>query len=718
MAHANGNGFMRGMSESDWRRLHSRVIPNRVPLLEFKSIISDGTVHDHYLAKDLHKIMQELRDLLYEHGELREASVLPLTGRKQELSRAAATAVRLIGSDRDGTPALRRSPDISLTSTRALGGHHGPTSPTFGSASDLRLSDCRRGSTEDALSPQLLQTTASALLISPRRPSRVLPLTDHIQEEGQPQISALSLSTALQPTVSLPLPPIASSTTSSSTACTREADVSRSGSTYLAHTSAGTALLRSSTHLSTSWATKASTASTVAHNAATSHASVGAPSTSSVATTAPPSLLTVPLSTSSSNEIAQLNESAPPFFRILSVPRRFQLRFGSSTVRFDVPVQYVDAVNSRQLRIYMIPLRHPNTPARWPTAKEIVVYVNKQCVMTPWKRSWPDREREVAETYLPLDITYLLSRNTDIQHVQVDIHNKEYQTPAILAVVQLRSLEEVTESVLSSRLGCRTAVQARQVLLSSLSSADALTSTSSAGLLLSNNAAIYRTYAAIMADDEDDDGLEMDDPVITTKCPISQLPLFVPVRGSRCTHLQCVDLDSFLVSSNKASYWNCALCDAEMRPCDVRVDTVLWGYLCTFASADAYPLYLRLSARASPKEGEARYHWHPSTRTGESADVILEDSESDSENERRRDPPLVSGPPAASVGASSREAAAPRSEATSVSASNRAQPPMPSAASHRDKTWAEGVGHWRKRDRDDNSPTEESRGTADDPIEL
>ncbi|TPP47936.1 MIZ/SP-RING zinc finger family protein [Leishmania donovani] len=718
MAHANDNSSLRGMTESDWRRLHSRIIPNRISLPEFKSIVSDGTVHDHYLAKDLHKIMQELRDLLYEHGELREASVLPLSGKKQELSRAAATAVRLIDCGGDAIPALRRPSDISSGAAGALGDLQFSTSPTLGSASDTRLSDGGKGSAADALSLQPPQATASTLSISPRRSSRVLPLTDHIQEEGQTLVSGHSLNMAPQPTVLPPSSTRASPASSPPSTHAREKAPPPGGSTCPAHASASTASAGFSTRFPASRTANARVSSTVAHNAATSYALVGAPSTSSASPAAPPSLLTVPLSTPASNEIAQLNESAPPFFRILSVPRRFQLRFGSSMLRFEIPVQYVDGVNSRQLRIYMIPLRHPNTPARWPTAKEIVVYVNKQCVMTPWKRSWPDREREVAETYLPLDITYLLSRNTDAQHVQVDIHNKEYQTPAILAVVQLRSLEEVTEWMLSSRLGCRNAVQARQMLLSRPSSANALASTSSASLLLSNNAVIQRTYAAIMADDEEDDGLEMDDPVITTKCPISQLPLSVPVRGSRCTHLQCVDLNAFLVSSNKASYWNCALCDAEMRPCDVRVDTILWSYLCTFASVAAYPLYLRLSARAAPKEGEPRYHWHPSTRTGEDADVVLDDSESDGENERTRDPPSVSGPAAASISASSMEATAPCSEATSVSAPNGARLPAPPAVSHRGEAWAEGLGHLRKRGRDDDASTEEPRGTADDPIEL
>ncbi|KAG5466982.1 hypothetical protein LSCM1_01160 [Leishmania martiniquensis] len=712
MAHAHDNGSLRGMTDSDWRRLHSRVVPNRVPLPEFKSIVSDGTVHDHYLARDLHKIMQELRDLLYEHGELREASALPLNGRKQELSRAAATAVRLMDPNRDGIPA-----SIGSVETGASGDRQRSNSPTFGNTSDAEGPDCRQGGSADAPPPPSPQATVPMPSMSTRRSSRVLPLTDHIQEEGQPPLSDLSRRAVPQPTA--PLLPSAKASPASlpSATCAQEASKSGDGCTHGKHACAGTTS-KPSTSLSTSWRATTRVPSTIAHNAATSHAVVTVLPTLSAASEAPPSLLTLPPQTSSSSEIAQLNESAPPFFRILGVPRRFQLRFGSSMLRFEIPVQFVDGVNSRQLRIYMIPLRHPNTPARWPTAKEIVVYVNKQCVMAPWKRSWPDRERAVAETFLPLDITYLLSRNTEMQHIQVDIHNKDYQTPAILAVVQLRSLEEVTELMLSSRLGCRTAEQAKQVLLDSSSSVNACVSTSSAALLLSSNAAIDRTYAAIMADDEDDDGLEVDDPVITTKCPISQLPLSIPVRGSRCTHLQCVDLGAFLVSSSKASYWNCALCDAEMRPRDVRVDTVLWRYLCTFPSVDNYPLYLRLSARASPKEGETRFQWHPSTRTGDDADVVLDESESDGGSEQTKDSPPASGPPAVSATARSMEDSAPRTEATSVSAPNGARPPTPPVVSHRGESWAEGPGHWRKRSRDDDTLAEEPRGTANDPIEL
>ncbi|KAK7200829.1 putative zinc finger protein [Novymonas esmeraldas] len=751
MAHAMKDSSYPGMSDGDWRRLHSRVIPNPVPLTEFKSIIASGTVHDRYLAKDLHKIMQELRDLLQEHGELREASVLPLSGRKQELSQAAAIAVRLMSSRPDGMPALRRSSDSTAVVTAAVGDDQlGSTSPSRDSASNPRLSTSGRGSAGEASAASPLlppppplpppRATASPPSISPRRSSRVLPLTDHIQEEEQPLVSALSLSTV--PTQTIPVSaPRGSTTSTGASPCstrTREAAVSRGDSAErpVASTGVAPAVSRPSRLSSSTWTPCTRLASAaVAHNAATSCASRAATAVATSAAAAAPSPLpAMPSSTVAAHEMAQLNESAPPFFRILSVPRRFQLRFGSSMLRFEIPVQYADGVNSRQLRVYVIPLRHPNTPARWPTAKEIVVYVNKQCLMTPWKRSWPDREREVAKTFLPLDITYLLSRNVDAQHVQIDVHNREYQTPAIVAVVHLRSLEEVTESILSPRLGCRSAAQVRQALLALCSSSSSspaclseLTSTSTAHLLASNNAALHRTYAALMAEEEDDDGLEADDPIIATKCPISQQPIAVPVRGSRCVHLQCVDLEAYLVSCNKGSYWNCALCDAEMRPRDVQVDTVLWTYLNTFASADAYPQHLRLTASAAPKEGEAKFYWHPSTRNGGAADVVLDESESDGEGAQTPSPRVlpITMPTSTSCASSPLGSTPLPATAAAVPTPSGAEPPALRATASLAEVpldWSGGddCGRKRRREDDDDGGTtaEERRGTADDPIEL
>lgn len=724
MSGHNGEVYYRGMTESDWKRLHARVIPNPLSLDEFKDVVLAGKLQDRYLAKDLHKMMQELRDLLREHGELREAALFPLSGKKQELALAAAAAVRVIDARRDRVPALRRSPGGVHTALELGEGRDGSTSPTLDSASDQqRLSNSGSGNGEPTSALQSLPAAlATSTTTSPRRSSRVLPLVGHISPEEAPLAAPSSSSPSL-----------------TAGGRTREQAVPRSDSAE--RSAAGQVDCSGydgpavAPRPLPSWTRNEHLSSTIAKHAATTappsptNAATSAASASSVLAAPQPPLTPSPsrasavgpsatVSTGTVNELAQLNETAPPFFRILGVARRFQLRFGSSPLRFEIPVQYTDAVNNRRLRVFLIPLRHPNIPARWPTAKEIVVYVNEQCVMTPWKRAWPERKQEVAKTLLPLDITYLLSRNVPSQRMQVDIFNKEYLSPAVVAVVQPLTLEEVTEAMLLSRLGCRSAAQVQLVFASQA----AMTGEIPPGLLVANDAAVSTMYAAALEEDEDEDGFEADDPVIATKCPISKLPLVVPVRGCRCTHLQCVDLESFLVSSNRGAYWNCALCDAEMRAKDVQIDTVLWRYLYSFGSPDRFPAHLRLSARSGTGTSQGKYYWHPDKRAGDDADVISDgdrsdEEERDSAGEDRRVKKEEGEPQ--STGVVSNGAVSSSSTSASPYALPIAAPTLGADLRAAADLSLTAAGRERKRDREgEESGGEEPQGTADDPIEL
>ncbi|KPA86481.1 hypothetical protein ABB37_00632 [Leptomonas pyrrhocoris] len=741
MSRYNGEVHFRGMTESDWRRLHTRVIPNPVPLEEFKVIVLTGKLQDRYLAKDLHKMMQELRDLLREHGELREAAIFPLSGKKQELAQAAAAAVRVIDAHRECIPALRRSPGSTATplplSADTSDARDGSTSPTLDSASDQqRRSTSGRGSAEQQTATGLLLASSASGRppTSPRRSFRILSLSDHVSTAKQPLASSAALLNGASPTGAAAAQ--ISSSATSPPARRREPAVARGGS---ADRSAGQdekPAKEAPSRLTTSWTTNERLSSTIAqHAAAAAPAAASLPHQQATDPATPFSTVgpTLPLSTAATNELALLNEAAPPFFCVLNVARRFQLRFGSSPLKFEIPVQYTEAVHNRRLRVYVIPLHHPNIPARWPTAKEFVVYVNEQCVMTPWKRSWPERKQEVAKTFLPLDITYLLSRNITSQRMQTDVFNKEYLSPAIVAVVQPRSLEEVTESMLLSRLGCRNVAQVKQAFEDSASrNGRRQTPTCPPSLLVSNNAAVLQSYARILDDDEEEDGLEVDDPVITTKCPISQLPLSIPVRGPHCRHLQCVDLDSFLVSSHKGAYWNCALCDAEMRPKGVQIDTVLWSYLSSFGSSDSYPAYLRLSARVSPGTAtESKYYWHPSNRTGEDADVVTTDNDNDDAEQREAEEQRnSSGGDGNGDGRVAHEDGRPRPRTAptpphvlhprSMSSPQDSPATGTPISSNSSASWTgEGAGttgNGRKRSRE--TSTGEQQGTADDPIEL
>jgi len=72
----------------------------------------------------------------------------------------------------------------------------------------------------------------------------------------------------------------------------------------------------------------------------------------------------------------------------------------------------------------------------------------------------------------------------------------------------------------------------------------------------------YVNGQTVVLDDDSDD----DDAVSQTfqiTCPISMTALGVPVRGSRCKHMQCVDLSHFLHTNSFPSgrRWKCVICD-------------------------------------------------------------------------------------------------------------------------------------------------------------
>jgi hypothetical protein len=61
-------------------------------------------------------------------------------------------------------------------------------------------------------------------------------------------------------------------------------------------------------------------------------------------------------------------------------------------------------------------------------------------------------------------------------------------------------------------------------------------------------------------------------------CPISLARIRTPVRGKKCRHMQCFDLEAYLVSNQKMSAinkrWTCPICDAPVKPpSDLFIDT-------------------------------------------------------------------------------------------------------------------------------------------------
>nr|CCC48629.1 conserved hypothetical protein [Trypanosoma vivax Y486] len=62
-------------------------------------------------------------------------------------------------------------------------------------------------------------------------------------------------------------------------------------------------------------------------------------------------------------------------------------------------------------------------------------------------------------------------------------------------------------------------------------------------------------------------------------CPLTSLPLVIPVRGVDCEHMQCVELRSLLIHCIRTNVWNCPLCWAPTTPGTITVNRRLKEWL-------------------------------------------------------------------------------------------------------------------------------------------
>ncbi|KAK0426825.1 hypothetical protein QR680_009919 [Steinernema hermaphroditum] len=60
---------------------------------------------------------------------------------------------------------------------------------------------------------------------------------------------------------------------------------------------------------------------------------------------------------------------------------------------------------------------------------------------------------------------------------------------------------------------------------------------------------------------DDDDGISMDSMKVSLLCPLSRTRMIMPAKGANCSHLQCFDLNSYLMMNERRSTWKCPICD-------------------------------------------------------------------------------------------------------------------------------------------------------------
>jgi hypothetical protein len=66
--------------------------------------------------------------------------------------------------------------------------------------------------------------------------------------------------------------------------------------------------------------------------------------------------------------------------------------------------------------------------------------------------------------------------------------------------------------------------------------------------------------------------VDMTEAFVKIQCPITTLVMEIPVRSVHCEHLQCMELAAVLIQCVRQNVWNCPLCNAAMKPEDIRVN--------------------------------------------------------------------------------------------------------------------------------------------------
>ena len=249
-------------------------------------------------------------------------------------------------------------------------------------------------------------------------------------------------------------------------------------------------------------------------------------------------LATIPAADTERRQGTPSADFESPLSPIVMTILRLQVRMGSTTHTFETPRQYAAGLAARSYRVQVVPVTGIATPAAWPKNKEIFVFVNGKPVVTPWKRTWPQRRTEVAKAYLPLDISPLLERD-GVQKMQIDCFARDYCGALVMQLVGVVSEADAVKAVQEKHTpDCETMLE---------------------------------YYASFSKPDGDD--VQCCDAVVSSKCPILQSRISVPMRGAHCRHLQCFDVGAFLRSCHIGCCWNCPVCDAAILPSkDIVVD--------------------------------------------------------------------------------------------------------------------------------------------------
>eukprot|EP00758_Cryptobia_borreli_P006409 Tbor_TRINITY_DN5144_c1_g1::TRINITY_DN5144_c1_g1_i1::g.25902::m.25902 len=246
-----------------------------------------------------------------------------------------------------------------------------------------------------------------------------------------------------------------------------------------------------------------------------------------------------------------------PLLPVVLEVKRFFVHQGATFQSFQISPELTSLIQSRKCRVILMPVQGAYTPAQWPHIKEFTLQVNNEYPQSTWKRQWA--RKNITTSYLVLDITHLLSHRAGVQRIQMHSTAKDYSATMVISVAASVSPEDLITSILDEPTTLRGSGMTAMQLLRSR----------------------YLAYAGVkVADDcQEDDVIPTTAPTLSVKCPISQCPISIPMRGKLCDHLQPVDLNAFLRSSHTGCFWNCPICDAKVRYDDIIVDRPLMTFL-------------------------------------------------------------------------------------------------------------------------------------------
>merc|ERR1712228_1171837 len=76
-----------------------------------------------------------------------------------------------------------------------------------------------------------------------------------------------------------------------------------------------------------------------------------------------------------------------------------------------------------------------------------------------------------------------------------------------------------------------------------------------------------------------DDEVVCGETKVSLRCPLSICRIFTPIRGTDCTHPQCVDLKTFLAFSHRTGIWQCPVCLKPLKFNNVVLDNEMAAIL-------------------------------------------------------------------------------------------------------------------------------------------